>query len=207
MICGRMVIERQFRHLLRRRLHEPWLGESHGDTPEARHRLDVACTASVDDIHALAAIDDQRSHAEMFQCTGVAVEVVIDIARFQQVVILICVLTLPRTPCGWKAASLSIREDDATNSIKRSKKSLNWLLALCVALFHCMMHHKTLLRRLECTKPMADEQPMMLLTGASQGIGHATVKLFQEQGWGVLTVSHTPLSQRCAWAPTKRDSY
>ena len=50
---------------------------------------------------------------------------------------------------------------------------------------------------------MADEQPMMLLTGASRGIGHATVKLFQEQGWGVLTVSHTPFSQRCAWAPAK----
>jgi NAD(P)-dependent dehydrogenase (short-subunit alcohol dehydrogenase family) len=50
---------------------------------------------------------------------------------------------------------------------------------------------------------MAEEQPMMLLTGASRGIGHATVKLFQEQGWGVLTVSHTPFSQRCAWAPAK----
>jgi NAD(P)-dependent dehydrogenase (short-subunit alcohol dehydrogenase family) len=35
--------------------------------------------------------------------------------------------------------------------------------------------------------PMADEQPMRLLTGASRGIGHATVKLFQEGGWGVLT--------------------
>lgn len=40
----------------------------------------------------------------------------------------------------------------------------------------------------------------MLLTGASRGIGHATVKLFQARGWRVLTVSRQPFSSECRWA-------
>ena len=47
---------------------------------------------------------------------------------------------------------------------------------------------------------------VMLLTGASRGIGHATVKLFQEQGWRVLTVSRQPFSEECRW-PAARDSH
>ncbi len=41
------------------------------------------------------------------------------------------------------------------------------------------------------TAPRDGEAPLrhMLLTGASRGIGHATVKLFQERGWRILTVS------------------
>jgi NAD(P)-dependent dehydrogenase (short-subunit alcohol dehydrogenase family) len=39
----------------------------------------------------------------------------------------------------------------------------------------------------------------MLLTGASRGIGHATVKLFQERGWRLLTVSRQPFSPECRW--------
>ncbi|WFT91013.1 SDR family NAD(P)-dependent oxidoreductase [Rhizobium leguminosarum] len=46
----------------------------------------------------------------------------------------------------------------------------------------------------------------MLLTGASRGIGHATVKLFQEKGWRILTVSRQPFSEECAW-PMARDSH
>ncbi|MGO4138219.1 SDR family NAD(P)-dependent oxidoreductase [Rhizobium brockwellii] len=46
----------------------------------------------------------------------------------------------------------------------------------------------------------------MLLTGASRGIGHATVKLFQEKGWRILTVSRQPFSEECAW-PTARESH
>jgi NAD(P)-dependent dehydrogenase (short-subunit alcohol dehydrogenase family) len=48
--------------------------------------------------------------------------------------------------------------------------------------------------------------PIMLLTGASRGIGHATVKLFQEYGWRVLTVSRQPFSENCAW-PSARESH
>ncbi len=46
---------------------------------------------------------------------------------------------------------------------------------------------------------MNDDQPIMLLTGASRGIGHATVKLFQERGWRIMTVSRQPFSEECRW--------
>lgn len=46
----------------------------------------------------------------------------------------------------------------------------------------------------------------MLLTGASRGIGHATVKLFQEHGWRILTVSRQPFSEECRW-PSARESH
>ncbi|WP_337271413.1 SDR family NAD(P)-dependent oxidoreductase [Oryzifoliimicrobium ureilyticus] len=53
---------------------------------------------------------------------------------------------------------------------------------------------------------MTDERNYMLLTGASRGIGHATVKLFQERGWRILTVSRQPFSEECAW-PSARESH
>ncbi len=46
----------------------------------------------------------------------------------------------------------------------------------------------------------------MLLTGASRGIGHATVKLFMEHGWRILTVSRQPFSEECRW-PSARESH
>ncbi len=46
---------------------------------------------------------------------------------------------------------------------------------------------------------MAELPRIMLLTGASRGIGHATVKLFQERGWRILTVSRQPFDEACAW--------
>ncbi len=39
----------------------------------------------------------------------------------------------------------------------------------------------------------------LLLTGASRGIGHATVKRFSAEGWRVLTCSRQPFDQRCPW--------
>ncbi len=48
--------------------------------------------------------------------------------------------------------------------------------------------------------------PYMLLTGASRGIGHATVKLFLQHGWRVLTVSRQPFSEECRW-PSARESH
>ncbi|WP_343896106.1 SDR family NAD(P)-dependent oxidoreductase [Craurococcus roseus] len=53
---------------------------------------------------------------------------------------------------------------------------------------------------------MPQAQPYMLLTGASRGIGHATVKLFQERGWRILTVSRQPFSEECRW-PMARESH
>ncbi|MGV2186404.1 SDR family NAD(P)-dependent oxidoreductase [Rhizobium rhizogenes] len=49
-------------------------------------------------------------------------------------------------------------------------------------------------------------QRYMLLTGASRGIGHTTVKLFLEKGWRVLTVSRQPFSEECRW-PSARESH
>lgn len=47
------------------------------------------------------------------------------------------------------------------------------------------------------------DMPYMLLTGASRGIGHATVKLFLEHGWRILTVSRQPFSEECRWASAR----
>ena len=42
-------------------------------------------------------------------------------------------------------------------------------------------------------------QRTLLLTGASRGIGHATVKRFSSEGWRVLTCSRKPFDERCPW--------
>ena len=44
-----------------------------------------------------------------------------------------------------------------------------------------------------------DRQKTLLLTGASRGIGHATVKRFSSAGWRVLTCSRQPFDPRCPW--------
>lgn len=47
----------------------------------------------------------------------------------------------------------------------------------------------------------------LLLTGASRGIGHATVKSFQAAGWRVLTVSRTAFDTRCPWHAGATDHF
>lgn len=42
-------------------------------------------------------------------------------------------------------------------------------------------------------------QKTLLLTGASRGIGHATVKKFSAEGWRVLTCSRQAFDPRCPW--------
>ena len=49
------------------------------------------------------------------------------------------------------------------------------------------------------TTPAPAGTRIMLLTGASRGIGHATVKRFQAEGWRILTVSRQPFSEECRW--------
>ena len=51
------------------------------------------------------------------------------------------------------------------------------------------------------------EQKTLLLTGASRGIGHATVKVFQAAGWRVLTVSRTAFDSRCPWHAGSTDHF
>lgn len=49
------------------------------------------------------------------------------------------------------------------------------------------------------SKPGTDERPALVLTGASRGIGHATVKRFSAEGWRVITCSRHPFSDKCPW--------
>lgn len=46
---------------------------------------------------------------------------------------------------------------------------------------------------------MSDTQKIMLLTGASRGIGHATVRRFNDEGWRVITCSRHPFPAECPW--------
>ncbi|WP_298822097.1 SDR family oxidoreductase [uncultured Roseibium sp.] len=44
-----------------------------------------------------------------------------------------------------------------------------------------------------------DTRPTLVLTGASRGIGHATVKKFSSEGWRVITCSRQAFSDKCPW--------
>ncbi|HAT85058.1 SDR family NAD(P)-dependent oxidoreductase [Cohaesibacter gelatinilyticus] len=43
------------------------------------------------------------------------------------------------------------------------------------------------------------ERKTLVLTGASRGIGHATVKRFSQAGWRVISCSRHPFSDKCPW--------
>jgi NAD(P)-dependent dehydrogenase (short-subunit alcohol dehydrogenase family) len=47
--------------------------------------------------------------------------------------------------------------------------------------------------------PESTRQRVLLLTGASRGIGHATVKRFSSAGWRVITCSRQPFPEDCPW--------
>ena len=46
---------------------------------------------------------------------------------------------------------------------------------------------------------MSDSRKTLLLTGASRGIGHATVRRFNREGWRVITCSRFPFPEECPW--------
>ncbi len=46
---------------------------------------------------------------------------------------------------------------------------------------------------------MNEPRKTLVLTGASRGIGHATVKRFSSAGWRVITCSRQPFSEDCPW--------
>jgi NAD(P)-dependent dehydrogenase (short-subunit alcohol dehydrogenase family) len=54
---------------------------------------------------------------------------------------------------------------------------------------------------------MATNQPRrsLLLTGASRGIGHATVKRFSAAGWRVITCSRYAFPENCPWEAGPED--
>jgi len=43
------------------------------------------------------------------------------------------------------------------------------------------------------------DRKTLILTGASRGIGHATVKRFSSAGWRVITCSRQPFPEDCPW--------
>ena len=52
---------------------------------------------------------------------------------------------------------------------------------------------------------MADTRPILILTGASRGIGHATVKRFSSEGWRVITCSRHAFPDNCPWPAGPED--
>jgi NAD(P)-dependent dehydrogenase (short-subunit alcohol dehydrogenase family) len=54
---------------------------------------------------------------------------------------------------------------------------------------------------------MADAGPRktLVLTGASRGIGHATVKRFSGEGWRVITCSRQAFAENCPWPSGPED--
>jgi len=52
---------------------------------------------------------------------------------------------------------------------------------------------------------MNNERRVLILTGASRGIGHATVKRFSSAGWRVITCSRQPFPENCPWEAGPED--
>ena len=50
-----------------------------------------------------------------------------------------------------------------------------------------------------------ERQKTLLLTGASRGIGHATVRKFNAEGWRVITCSRQPFPEKCPWGGGRED--
>jgi len=51
----------------------------------------------------------------------------------------------------------------------------------------------------------SERKPTVILTGASRGIGHATVKRFSSAGWRVITCSRMAFSEHCPWEAGPED--
>ena len=51
----------------------------------------------------------------------------------------------------------------------------------------------------------ADTRKHLVLTGASRGIGHATVKRFSREGWRVITCSRQAFAENCPWPAGPED--
>jgi NAD(P)-dependent dehydrogenase (short-subunit alcohol dehydrogenase family) len=50
-----------------------------------------------------------------------------------------------------------------------------------------------------------EDRKTLILTGASRGIGHATVKRFSSAGWRVITCSRHPFPEDCPWEAGPED--
>ena len=54
--------------------------------------------------------------------------------------------------------------------------------------------------KLKMSRISPNHKPIVVVTGASRGIGHAIVKLFYDEGWDVVSMARTPFSTVCPWA-------
>jgi len=52
---------------------------------------------------------------------------------------------------------------------------------------------------------MTKQKPILVLTGASRGIGHATVKRFSQEGWRIITCSRHAFPENCPWPSGEED--
>jgi len=50
-----------------------------------------------------------------------------------------------------------------------------------------------------------NRQRVLILTGASRGIGHATVKKFKAENWRIITCSRQPFDENCPWPAGSED--
>ena len=55
------------------------------------------------------------------------------------------------------------------------------------------------------SEPLANDRRTLVLTGASRGIGHATVKRFSSAGWRVITCSRHAFPEACPWEAGPED--
>ena len=55
------------------------------------------------------------------------------------------------------------------------------------------------------SNPSANDRRTLVLTGASRGIGHATVKRFSSAGWRVITCSRHAFPEDCPWEAGPED--
>jgi NAD(P)-dependent dehydrogenase (short-subunit alcohol dehydrogenase family) len=55
------------------------------------------------------------------------------------------------------------------------------------------------------TRKTPDTRRTLVLTGASRGIGHATVKRFSREGWRVITCSRQAFAENCPWPAGPED--
>ena len=47
---------------------------------------------------------------------------------------------------------------------------------------------------------MKNNDKIIILTGGSRGIGHATSKKFWDDGWTVITFSRSEVAPQCPWS-------
>ena len=51
---------------------------------------------------------------------------------------------------------------------------------------------------------MKNNDKIIILTGGSRGIGHATSKKFWDDGWTVITFSRSEVAPQCPWSNNKQ---